>query len=130
LDSVSAKTANLDFNSLFPPLDSRPYFINVLSTIGSQRINNLAREILRDIPEQRKFDAVYQLVSGLAREGNYYRALMAIPNNLTEAQDLQCRGLILLEASKRKELESGDSRWKELDNFLQWTETYFNFLIN
>jgi energy-coupling factor transporter ATP-binding protein EcfA2 len=130
LDSVSAKTANLDFNILFRPLDSRPYFINVLSTIGSQRINSLAREILRDIPEQRKFDAVYELVSGLAREGNYYRALMAIPNNLTESQDLQCRGLILLEASKRKELESGDTRWKELDNFLEWTETYFNFLIN
>jgi hypothetical protein len=70
------------------------------------------------------------LVSGLAREGNYYRALMAIPNNLTESQDLQCRGLILLEASKRNELESGDTRWKELDNFLEWTETYFNFLIN
>ncbi|WP_373496699.1 hypothetical protein, partial [Aquiflexum sp.] len=130
LDSVSSKTANLDFNSLFPPLDSRPYFINVLSTIGSQRINSLAREILRDIPEQRKFDAVYQLISGLAREGNYYRALMAIPNNLTESQDLQCRGLILLEASKRRELETGDGRWKELDNFLEWTETYFNFLIN
>lgn len=130
LDSVSAKTANLDFNIIFPPLDSRPYFINVLSTIGSQRINSYAREILRDISEQRKFDAVYQLVSGLAREGNYYRALMAIPNNLTESQDLQCRGLILLEASKRKELETGDSRWKKLDDFLEWTETYFNFLIN
>ena len=106
------------------------YFINVLSTIGSQRINSLAREILRDIPEQQKFDAIYELVSGLAREGNYYRALIAIPNNLTESQDLQCRGLILLEASKRKELESGDNRWKELDNFLEWTEIYFNFLIN
>ncbi|MFD2203655.1 ATP-binding protein [Shivajiella indica] len=130
LDSVSSKTAGLDFNVLPQSLDSRPYFINVLSTIGSQSINNLTLEILRDIPEQRKFDAVFQLVSGIAREGNYYRALMAIPNSLTESQDLRCRGLILLEASKRKEIESGDSRWKELDNWLGWTETYFNFLPN
>lgn len=67
LDSVSSKTSNLDFSVLPRTLDSRPSFINVLSTIGSQRINSLAREILKDIPEQRKFDAVYELVSGLAR---------------------------------------------------------------
>jgi hypothetical protein len=56
--------------------------------------------------------------------------LKAIPNDLTESQDLQARGLILLEASKRRDLESGDRRWKELDNFLEWTESYFNFLPN
>jgi hypothetical protein len=130
LDSVFAKIANLDFSVLFISLDSRQFFINALSTIGSQKINSLAFQILKDIPEQRKFDAVYQLVSGMAREGNYYRALMAIPSDLTESQDLQARGLIILEASKRRELESGDRRWKELDNFLEWTESYFDFLPN
>ncbi|RPA66748.1 ATP-binding protein [Cyclobacteriaceae bacterium YHN15] len=130
LDSVSSKTENLDFSVLPQSLDSRQFFINALSTVGSQRINSLAFQILKDIPEQRKFDGVYQLVSGMAREGNYYRALMAIPSNLTESQDLQARGLILLEASKRRELESGDRRWKELDNFLEWTESYFDFLPN
>lgn len=130
LDSVSSKTVNLDFNVIVQTLDSRPNFINVLSTVGSQRINNLALEILRDIPEQRKFGAIYELVSGIAREGNYYRALMAIPNNLTESQDLQCRGLILLEESKRREMHSGDTRWVNLDNWLQWTQYFINFTAN
>ncbi|HMQ06374.1 MAG TPA: ATP-binding protein [Saprospiraceae bacterium] len=130
LDSASAKISRLDFNTLPLELDTRDKFINVLSTIGSQRINSIAIETLRDIPENRKFTAVYEFVSGLAREGNYYRALMAIPNNLTESQDLQCRGLILLEASKRKEIQMEDRRWGKFDNWLQWTETYFNFLPN
>lgn len=130
LDSVSSKIVNLDFNVLPGFLDSRPNFINVLSTIGSQKINSLAQGILRDIPEGGKFGAVSQLVSGLAKEGNYYRALMVIPNNLTESQDLQCRGLILQEASKRNEMLSGDRRWKELDIWLDWTNSYINFLVN
>jgi energy-coupling factor transporter ATP-binding protein EcfA2 len=130
LDSVSSKMALLDFNALPPSLDSRPNFINVLSTIGSQRVNNISFEILRDIPENRKFNAVFDLVSGLAREGNYYRALMAIPNNLTESQDLQSRGLILLEASKRMEIQLEDRRWENLDKWLEWTENYFDFLPN
>ncbi|SMD43036.1 hypothetical protein SAMN00777080_1612 [Aquiflexum balticum DSM 16537] len=127
LDSVSSKTSNLDFNELIFSLDSRENFINVLSTIGSQKLNTMSLEILRDIPEQRKFNAIYQLVSGLAREGNYYRALMAIPNNLTESQDLQCLGLILLEAAKRREIQSGDTRWANLDTWLEWTTRFINF---
>lgn len=130
LDSASSKIEKLDFNIFPPELEIRDNYINILSTIGSQRINDIAVETLRDIPENRKFDAVYQFVSGLAREGNYYRALMAIPNNLTESQDLQCRGLIVLEAAKRKEIQKEDRRWEKLDNWLQWTETYFNFLPN
>ena len=130
LDSASAKVSKLDFNTLPFDLETRDKFINVLSTIGSKSINSVAIEILKDIPENQKFNAVFQFVSGLAREGNYYRALMAIPNNLTESQDLQCRGLILLEASKRREMLENDRRWVELDNWLQWTETYFNFLPN
>ncbi len=130
LDSASAKISKLDFNTLPFDLETRDKFINVLSTIGSKSINSVAIETLKDIPENRKFNAVFQFVSGLAREGNYYRALMAIPNNLTESQDLQCRGLILLEASKRREMLENDRRWVELDNWLQWTETYFNFLPN
>jgi hypothetical protein len=130
LDSVYAKAAKIDFTSLNPELDSRYGQIKILSQIGSRAINNNADEILRDIPEAGKFDGVVARVTGIAGEGNYYRALTSIPKTLTESQDLECRTMILLQDCRAKESLDGNTKWKAFDNYLDWTKIFVDYIPN
>ncbi len=107
LDSAYAISGRIDYADNMPRVDARYYQIQVLSEIGSKAINEKAAEILRDLPENGKYGGVFLRVAGIAYEGNYYRALTAIPSTLTEAQDLQCRTIILIEACKAREKSSG-----------------------
>jgi hypothetical protein len=102
----------------------------VLSEIGSSRLNAKASAMLKNMPEDEKAFGILNQVMGLAREGNYYRALTAVPNTLTESQDLICRILILLEATKEKEVKSADSSWKAMDNFVYRLFNYVNYFPN
>ena len=133
LDSTYSKAGKIDFSKLevrFDSrfgLDSRYGQIRLLSGIGSKAINNNAGEILRDIPEQGKFDGIIARVTGIAREGNYYLAFTSIPGTLTESQDLECRSMILLEACREKERLSGNKQWNAMDNYLAWDWTYIDY---
>ncbi len=127
LDSAFSKAKKIDYSN--SPLGfSRLSMIRVLSEIGSKRINQNADELLREIPEYFKFQGIYSRVRGVSGEGNYYRALTAIPNTLTEGQDLICRAVILWESCKARERETKDSSWKAMDYFLDWNQNYIQFI--
>jgi energy-coupling factor transporter ATP-binding protein EcfA2 len=128
LDSASSKISRLNFDIVPGPLDSRSHYIKVLTTVGSQRVNKLAFEVLKEIPENRQFDAVFEMVAGLAREGNYNRAYAAIPGNLTELQDLQARTLIIWEAVSLREKKDGSLEHEGIAQFLDWLTNYINFV--
>ncbi len=130
LDSAYAISKRIDYADEIARVDARYYQIQVLSQIGSREINEQADAILRDLPEGGKYDGVFLRVAGLAYEGNFYRALTAIPNTLTETQDLQCRTAILIEACKAKEKIAGISSWKPMDTYLEWFLIYTNYLPN
>jgi hypothetical protein len=130
LDSAYAVSKKIDYAIQVPRVDGRYFQIQLLSEIGSKAINNQAGEILRELPENGKYGGIFLRVLGLAYEGNYYRALMAIPNTLTESQDLQCRTIILLEACKVKEKISGNTQWKPFDDSIDWFLHYTNYLPN
>jgi len=130
LDSCFAKTENLDFQTLPPALNSTFEQIMVLSEIGSSRLNAKADELLRDIPEGPKIQGIKARVNGIASEGNYFRARMAIPNTLTETQDLICRTMILLEAAREKEAKTGNTSWKPMDEFINRPYTYVYYFPN
>ena len=102
----------------------------VLSEIGSKAINKKATDALRDIPEARKFFGILSRVTGVAFEGNYYRAYTSIPNSLTESEDLQCRTMLLLEAAKEKEKARKETLWKAMDDFIGWYWDYTDYLPN
>ena len=102
----------------------------VLSEIGSKAINDNADEILTDIPEIGKYYGILFRVTGIAGEGNFYRALTSIPNTLTESQDLECHSMILMKACRAKERLHGDTQWKALDDYVDWTWEYVDFLPN
>jgi energy-coupling factor transporter ATP-binding protein EcfA2 len=130
LDSAFSYAGRVDFTAIDGALDSRYNMILLLSRIGSDPINDQAVEILREIPEGDKFDALLARVVGVAYEGNFYRARMSIPNTQTESQDLDCRTQILLEACKKNEARVDDKQWAAWDRFEAWGWNYVNYLPN
>ncbi|MBX2962857.1 MAG: ATP-binding protein [Cyclobacteriaceae bacterium] len=128
LDSAFSYANRVDFSSLNFGLDSRFNMILLLSRMGGNQINAKAIEILREIPEGAKFDAILARVVGVAYEGNFYRARMSIPGTLTESQDLDCRAQILREACKKRDELVNDRRWEAMDRFDAWLWYYVNYL--
>jgi energy-coupling factor transporter ATP-binding protein EcfA2 len=130
LDSIYSSGQRIDFTNLKLDFDCRSDQIRVLSKIGSRSLNESAVELLREIPQDFKFDGVTARVSGIASEGNYYNARTSIPPTLTESQDLICRAIILLEDCRAKERLNGNTYWKEFDRYLEWRNIYVNFNPN
>ena len=131
LDSAYAISGKINYADVVTDVDPRYMQIQLLSEIGGKAINKEADLILKDLPENGKYDGVSLRVAGLAFEGNYYRARTAIPNTLTESQDLQCRAVILIEACKAKEKIEGNFQWEKMDNYLEWEGLRFqNYIPN
>ncbi|MBY0434365.1 MAG: hypothetical protein K2U26_09665, partial [Cyclobacteriaceae bacterium] len=130
LDSALSYANRVDFTALPQELNSQYNLILLLSRIGSDPINTKALEILREIPEGAKFGAIFARVVGVADEGNFYRARMAIPNTLTEDQDLTSRTQILLEACKKKEALTNNQQWAAFDRLTTWDWYYIFFIPN
>lgn len=128
LDSAFSNASRVDFTTITLAMDSRFNLILLLSRIGGNAIDSKAVEILREIPENRKFDAIFARVIGVAYEGNFYRARMSIPNTLTENQDLECRTQILFEACKKQDALANNQQWAAMDRFIDWRWYYIDFL--
>ncbi|MEP6615301.1 MAG: hypothetical protein ABJA57_01920 [Ginsengibacter sp.] len=128
LDSAYARSKSIHYSAIDQRYDFRYNQILLLSEIGSQSLNNNANALLKDIPEANKFFGILSKVTGVAFEGNYYRAYTSIPASLTESQDLQCRNMILLEASKTKERQQKAQQWKQMDNYVDWYWDYVNYV--
>jgi hypothetical protein len=130
LDSIYSTSRKVDFTNLSLNSDCRSGQIKILSEVGNKTLNQQADEILRDIPQQSKFDGIISRVDGISGEGNYYRALTSIPVTLTESQDLICRTIILLEDCRAKERLNHQDDWKAFDRYLDWNTKYINFIPN
>jgi hypothetical protein len=130
LDSALSKYKRIDFTILPQETDPRNNGVRLLSRIGSERINQMSLEMLRNVDEGIKFGAILNQVVGVTSEGNFYRARTSIPNTLTETQDLQCRSMILLEACKKKESGTATKAWSAVDRFFEWERNYIFYLPN
>jgi len=130
LDSTFSKAKNFDLDDDGLSMRARIGEIKTLSEVGSSALNQKATDMLRNVPEGAIIYGTLFRVGGIAREGNYYRALTSIPDNLTETQDLDCRAEILLQASMAKEKTEKNDRWKEFDNWFSWFFNYVNYIPN
>ncbi|MBK6635559.1 MAG: hypothetical protein IPG38_15820 [Chitinophagaceae bacterium] len=122
LDSVFSKLKQVDF-SLYNfgssrALDTRYKLVLLLSRIGGKKLNALSSGLLSEIVETNKFGGVQSRVYGVAEEGNFYRALTAIPSTLTETEDLGARSIIVWQACRKKESEAGIAHWTSMDEFI------------
>ena len=116
LDSVMSINKTIDFNNL-NIRDNRFDLVEVLSRIGGRAMNEKAMEIMRDFSlNERNFGTIL-MIWGVAKEGNYHRALTSIPTTFTEEQDLICRDIILYEESKKRESQSSVNTWSAMDKF-------------
>ena len=113
LDSALSISRKIDFN--MSPLDSRFNLVHVLASIGGQEINSKALEIVRDFTQNARTFGMFSMIWGVAREGNYYRAMTSIPSTFTESNEVGCRNLILWEACKKREDMNSAKEWKSMD---------------
>jgi hypothetical protein len=70
-------------------------FYRVLGKIGGGRIEKLAQDKFRNIPELMKPFALDNWVLGTAENGNYYKAKKLIPASVSETKELKLINLIL-----------------------------------
>ena len=134
LDSVFSKSKEIDFSQYNfganQAIDFRFNLILLLSRIGGKELNSLSADFLAEIIEGNKFGGVISRVYGIAEEGNFYRALTAIPATLTESQDLIARAFIIWQACRKKEAAEGVQKWKAMDKFLTHDLNYKYFVPN
>lgn len=134
LDSVFSKSKEIDFSQFNfganQAIDFRFNLILLMSRIGGKKLNSLSYNFLSDIIEQNKFFGVLSRVYGIAEEGNFYRALTAIPSTLTETEELTARSFIVWQACRKIELEEGRQRWGTMDEFITHDFNYIFFLPN
>ena len=134
LDSVLSKSKEIDFSQFnfggSRAIDIRYNLILLLSRIGGRHLNSLSSDFLAEIIDENKFDGVFSRVYGVAEEGNFYRAQMAIPSTLTETEDLVARSLILWQACRKKEAEEGTRTWATMDAFITHDFNYIFFVPN
>ena len=134
LDSVFSKSKDVDFSQFNfgfnQAIDYRFNLILLMSRIGGKQLNALSNNFYAEIIEQNKFNAVLSKVYGIAEEGNFFRALTAIPSTLTETQDLNARAFIIWQACQKKEAEEGVHKWKAMDRFITHDFNFIFYLPN
>jgi len=131
LDSVFSKMEKVDF-TLFngPVLDVRYRLTRLLGQIGSDRLNQRNREMMRQLAEGPKTLALNHMMLGVSQEGNYYRAITSIPDRLTEAEELACLTLILNQAAAKQESPDQRQAWASLDHWFNYFYYYIFFVPN
>ncbi|HJS53799.1 MAG TPA: hypothetical protein VJ765_04625, partial [Chitinophagaceae bacterium] len=134
IDSVFSKSKDIDFSQFNfgsnQAIDYRFNLILLLSRIGGKQLNAFSNNFLADIIEQNKFFAVQSRVYGIVEEGNFYRAMTAIPSTLTETEELTAHATIVWQACRKKETEEGVQKWKAMDEFITHDFNYIFYLPN
>jgi energy-coupling factor transporter ATP-binding protein EcfA2 len=133
LDSAFSKIPSINFSlyaNNFNFLDVRYPLIRVLSRIGGNAMQSQIATFFRDITEGNKPNAFFERIYGIAREGNFYRALTAMPDRMTENDEMQFLTIIIHQAAKNREGIPGNADWYFLDQWADHDFYYINFLPN
>jgi hypothetical protein len=128
LDSAFSKMETQNLSTLSFNEDYRFKLIHVLSKMGGERLNTMAKDILRDITEGDKFDAILSYVWGATADQNYYNAISSIPKTLTESQELQCYGMLLWETCKQSDNDNAHIGWESMDFIMAYDMDYYFFV--
>jgi hypothetical protein len=102
LDSANSKAPTIALTQIPGFRDFRYNLIYALTYIGGKEISSRAIDVLREMPEGRKFEGTLSMVDGYSRSGEFYKASASMPITLTENQELICKTKILWSASSLK----------------------------
>ena len=128
LDSAFVNEEKLDPNELDSDLNPHMILINTLAGIGSQALDNKAKSLFVEMSPNIKDEGLGQYISGIAYEGNYYRAVEAIPENGSSTQELFYYSDILnAEANKKGDRQGWETLARNWDFF---NSEYIIFQLN
>jgi hypothetical protein len=128
MDSAYSKMKSINNAAMWHREDFRYNQLSLLGNINSERTNLMGLEVLKGIHELEKFEGIIHRVDGIAESGNFYDAQGAIPENLTETEELICYTIILYHAARMDESEQSRSTWNGMDEQIQQLFHYvFNF---
>jgi hypothetical protein len=128
MDSAYSKMKSINIAAMWHREDFRYNQLSLLGNINSERTNLMGLEVLKGIHELDKFEGIVHRVDGIAQSGNFYDAREAIPENLTETEELICYTLILYYSTQIGESEQSRSTWRGMDNQIEKSFHYvFNF---
>ncbi|PWN05106.1 ATP-binding protein [Rhodohalobacter mucosus] len=134
LDSALTKASRVDFSQfdygVNRQIDIRQNLILLLSRIGGRELNEISNDVLREMVEDVKFSGIFSRVFGVAEEGNFYRAMTAMPPTLTEGQELFLQSLILRQAAVAQQTAEEAARWEPMDTFFTHDFNYVFYLPN
>ena len=122
LDSAFVNESKLDPDAQFYLLNPYISLISTLSGIGSQALNNKAKNLFVEMPAYIKDDGLSSYITGIAYEGNYYRAIEAIPQGGSSNMELQHYITILNEEANKNNEREG---WEKLGLFLNYNRTEY-----
>jgi energy-coupling factor transporter ATP-binding protein EcfA2 len=131
LDSAFSKSKRVDISQVLfgQGVDFRFSLIRLLSSIGGKRLDDLSADILSEIVEDYKPNGILNRVNGIAVEGNFYRARMAVPSTMTEFSDLLARIYIIWHACIKRESVKEREIWAGLDKIFSY-DTYIHYQDN
>ena len=134
LDSALTKASRVEFSQfdfgVNRQIDIRQNLILLLSRIGGRELNEISNDVLREIIEDVKFSGITSRVYGVAEEGNFYRALTAMPPTLTESQEIFLQSIILWQAAIEQQTDEEASQWQPMDRFFTHDYNYIFYLPN
>jgi hypothetical protein len=102
LDSANSKMPAIALSQIPGFRDFRYNLIYAHTYVGGREIAFRANEVLREMPEGRKFGGTLSMVDGYSHSGELYKASASMPMTLTENQELLCKTKILWRASLLK----------------------------
>ena len=134
LDSALTKASRVEFSQfdfgVNRQIDIRQNLILLLSRIGGRELNEISNDVLREIIEDVKFSGISSRVYGVAEEGNFYRALTAMPPTLTESQEIFLQSIILWQAAIEQQTDEEAAQWLPMDRFFTHDYNYIFYLPN
>jgi len=124
LDSAFVNYSKLDPDAQFIRLDPKITLINTLAGIGSQALDTKAKNMFIEMPEGIKDQGLASYILGIAYEGNYYRAIEAIPENGSSNAELNYYATILNEEANKNGDREG---WEKLA--LNWNALTKEYIV-
>ena len=125
LDSALSKLKRFDNRVVSVHLEFRHRFIRVFEKIGGDQMIELADQLLQETSEPRKIQASLGLIVGSCERSDFFHANASISPSYTEAQDLECKTMIMAAGAQAKERQNNLPRWKAFDDFYSIDYIYF-----
>jgi hypothetical protein len=110
------------FNKENVPIEQiGPGYFRLLGNIGGSQIDKICRKTYRNVLENKKPQALKNWIIGTAERNEYYKAVILIPDDVSENSELDFLNQILkveiLKSEQKNQNNSSQGKWDDSDFF-------------